>query len=165
MQIVRLEVAKKWPQWAVNGERWIDVDLTSQTLVAYEGARPVFATLVSSGRSGPGHETPVGVHRIWVKLAEDTMDDLPQIDQESNYAIEGVPWVQYFRGSEALHATFWHARFGDRHSHGASAHFGHRIVHRHKRSVWRHLRQRPHRPRDPGHMLGAGARPLCGARA
>lgn len=101
-----------------SGERWIDIDLHTQTLVAYEGARPVFATLVSTGRSGPGHETPVGVHRIWVKLAEDTMDDLDRTDQESNYAIEGVPWVQYFSAGIGLHAAFWHDDFGRPRSHG-----------------------------------------------
>lgn len=101
-----------------SGERWIDVDLTTQTLVAYEGARPVFATLVSTGRSGPGHETPAGVHRIWVKLAEDTMDDLDRTDQESNYAIEAVPWVQYFAEGIGLHAAFWHDDFGHPRSHG-----------------------------------------------
>jgi hypothetical protein len=101
-----------------EGERWIDVDLTTQTLVAYEGTRPVFATLVSTGRSGPGHETPVGVHRIWVKLAEDTMDDLDVTDQASNYAIEAVPWVQYFSQGVGLHAAFWHDDFGRPRSHG-----------------------------------------------
>jgi hypothetical protein len=46
------------------------------------------------------------------------MDDLERIDQESNYAIEGVPWVQYFSEGIALHAAFWHDQFGHRHSHG-----------------------------------------------
>ncbi|GAB4202297.1 MAG: hypothetical protein OHK0013_15410 [Sandaracinaceae bacterium] len=101
-----------------EGERWIDVDLTTQTLVAYEGSRPVFATLVSTGRASPGHETPVGVHRIWVKLAEDTMDDLDVTDQASNYAIEAVPWVQYFSEGVGLHAAFWHDDFGRPRSHG-----------------------------------------------
>jgi hypothetical protein len=106
------------PSEAGTGERWIDVELGSQTLVVYDGTRPVFATLVSTGRAGPAHTTPTGTFRIWVKLAEDTMDDLPQTDQESNYAIEGVPWVQYFSHGVALHAAFWHDQFGHPHSHG-----------------------------------------------
>ncbi len=106
------------PEGVGERERWIDVELASQTLVAYEGRRPVFATLVSTGRPGPGHETPRGVHRVWVKLAEDTMDDLTRVDQETNYAIEGVPWVQYFRDGVALHAAFWHDDFGRPRSHG-----------------------------------------------
>lgn len=101
-----------------RGVRWIDVDVANQTLIAYEGTTPVFATLVSTGRHAPGHETPRGVHRIWVKLAEDTMDDLDRTDQESNYAIEAVPWVQYFAEGVGLHAAFWHDDFGHARSHG-----------------------------------------------
>ncbi|WP_236519058.1 L,D-transpeptidase family protein [Sandaracinus amylolyticus] len=99
-------------------ERWIDVDVATQTLVLYEGVRPLFATLVSTGRPGPGSDTPTGTFRIWVKLAEDTMDDLERTDQESNYAIEAVPWVQYFAEGVGLHAAFWHDDFGRRRSHG-----------------------------------------------
>jgi len=106
------------PPEVIGPARWVDVSLASQTLVVYEGARPIFATLVSTGRPGPGHTTPVGTFHVWVKLAEDTMDDLQRTDQESNYAIEGVPWVQYFSEGIALHAAFWHDQFGHRHSHG-----------------------------------------------
>jgi hypothetical protein len=115
--VIRPELAPP-PEGIAEGERWIDVHLRTQTLVAYEGARPIFATLVSTGRAGAGHATPVGVFRIWVKLAEDTMDDLERTDQESNYAIEGVPWVQYFSEGIGLHAAFWHDQFGTRRSHG-----------------------------------------------
>ncbi len=100
-----------------EGERWIDIELSSQTLVLYEGTRPIFATLVSTGRAR--HSTPTGTFRIWVKLAEDGMDDLERTDAESNYLIEAVPWVQYFtRDGVALHAAFWHDDFGRVHSHG-----------------------------------------------
>jgi hypothetical protein len=107
------------PPPEVSGDAlWIDIEIATQTLVAYEGARPVFATLVSTGRPGAAHTTPVGTFHVWVKLAEDTMDDLQQLDQETNYAIEGVPWVQYFSHGIALHTAFWHDDFGRRHSHG-----------------------------------------------
>ena len=106
------------PAEITGNERWIDVDRRGQTLVAYEGATPIFATLVSTGRHVRGHETPLGVHRIWVKLAEDTMDDLDRTDQSSNYAIEAVPWVQYFSEGVGLHAAFWHDDFGRARSHG-----------------------------------------------
>ncbi len=101
-----------------EGERWLDVDTATQTLVAYEGDRPRYATLVSTGRTGPGTETPRGVHRIWVKLATSDMDDLEREDVERNYRIEAVPWVQFFAGSAGLHAAFWHTAYGTRHSHG-----------------------------------------------
>ena len=106
------------PEGVAESERWIDVHVGSQTLVVYEGTRPTFATLVSTGRPGRGSATPTGTFRIWVKLAEDTMDDLERTDLESNYAIEAVPWVQYFQEGVALHASFWHDDFGRPRSHG-----------------------------------------------
>lgn len=104
------------PEVTGADETWIDIDVDSQTLVVYRGVRPFFATLVSTGRHG--HDTPTGTFRIWVKLAEDGMDDLERTDAESNYLIEAVPWVQYFSEGVALHAAFWHDDFGRTHSHG-----------------------------------------------
>ncbi|MGF1465876.1 MAG: L,D-transpeptidase [Sandaracinaceae bacterium] len=104
------------PPEAMPGRRWIDVDLDRQVLVAYVGPRPVFATLVSTGRRPTS--TPRGTFRVWVKLAESDMDDLERDDVVENYAIQAVPWVQFFEGSVALHAAFWHDRFGHRRSHG-----------------------------------------------
>lgn len=97
-------------------ELWIDVERASQTLVVYEGDRPIYATLVSTGRAA--HATPEGTFRVWAKLAEDGMDDLERTDAESNYLIESVPWVQYFAEGVALHAAFWHDDFGRVRSHG-----------------------------------------------
>ena len=99
-------------------ERWLDISVSEQVLVAYEGARPTFATLVSTGRARRGSETPIGAFRIWVKLAFSDMSNLRYEDVSSHYAMEQVPWVQYFEGSNGLHAAFWHDDFGRRRSHG-----------------------------------------------
>jgi lipoprotein-anchoring transpeptidase ErfK/SrfK len=106
------------PDGVASKERWIDIDVSEQVLVAYEGDQPVYATLVSTGRPGQAVATPLGVFRVWVKLAYSDMDDLERDDLESNYAIERVPWVQYFEGANGLHAAFWHDDFGRRRSHG-----------------------------------------------
>jgi|GEM_PF-312978 len=102
------------------GERWIDVDLAQQTLVAYEGKQPVFATLVSTGKGPPKTEfaTPPGTHRIWVKIFTTKMDNLEKEDVEKHYALEDVPWVQFFDKAVALHGVFWHRDLGHIHSHG-----------------------------------------------
>jgi hypothetical protein len=94
--------------------RWIHVNLEQQTLVAYEGSRAVFATLVSSGKEG--FETPRGLFRIFAKHVSATMDGLAGNDDA--YSIEDVPWTMYFQGNYALHAAFWHDKFGTVHSHG-----------------------------------------------
>ena len=101
-------------------ERWIDVDLVQQTIVAYEGTKPVFASLVSTGKGPPRSDfaTPVGVHRIWVKIFTSKMDNLEKEDIEKHYALEDVPWVQFFDKAVALHGVFWHRDLGHIHSHG-----------------------------------------------
>jgi hypothetical protein len=102
------------------GERWIDVEIASQVLTAYVGERPVFATLVSTGRGADGSvfSTPRGVHRLWVKLRTSNMDNLDDESAAENYAIQAVPWVMYFEKGYGLHGTFWHRDFGNKHSHG-----------------------------------------------
>ena len=108
------------PSEAGADERWIDVDLAQQTLVAYEGTKPVFATIVSTGKGPQRTEfaTPTGVHRIWVKIFTTKMDNLEKEDVEKHYALEDVPWVQFFDKAVALHGAFWHRDFGHVHSHG-----------------------------------------------
>lgn len=101
-------------------ERWIDIDLASQTLVAYEGDKPTFATLVSTGKGPKGSElaTPTGTFRIWVKLRTTNMDNLEKDFADDYYSIADVPYVQFFHKGVALHATFWHRDLGHVHSHG-----------------------------------------------
>lgn len=103
-----------------GAERWIDIELASQTLVAYEGSRPVFATLVSTGKGRQGTETatPKGTFRVWVKLHTSTMDNLEREFEGRRYSIADVPYVQFFHKGVALHAAFWHRNFGQIHSHG-----------------------------------------------
>ncbi len=108
---------------------WIDVELATQTLVVYEGSRPTFATLVSTGAGRPGTDTATrkGTFRIWVKLLSSTMDNLESNDAPTDahpaiegprYSIEDVPYVQFFDKAIALHGVFWHDDFGKPRSHG-----------------------------------------------
>lgn len=98
---------------ASGDDQWIDVDLGEQVLVAYRGARPVFATLVSSGKDSP---TPRGNYPIWAKVASMTMAN--QDYEDKPYMVEHVPWVLLFQGHNALHGAYWHDQFGRRRSHG-----------------------------------------------
>lgn len=98
---------------AVGDDQWIDVDLGEQVLVAYRGAAPVYATLVSSGKDSP---TPRGNYPIWAKVASMTMAN--QDYEDKPYMVEHVPWVMLFQGHNALHGAYWHDQFGKRRSHG-----------------------------------------------
>jgi L,D-transpeptidase catalytic domain len=103
------------------GEKWIDVNLDNQSLVAYEGDKAVYATLVSTGRvddheKEKDHRTPPGSFRIREKHVAATMDG--DVASDGPYSIEDVPWIMYFNQSYALHGAFWHANFGHVQSHG-----------------------------------------------
>lgn len=111
---LRIARAAEPPDGVVDGERWVDVDLGQQVLVAYEGRTPVYATMVSSGRAN--HRTPTGVFRIERKVAERTMNSMADSDEE--YSVAKVPWTAYFAKGYALHAAYWHDGFGRPRSHG-----------------------------------------------
>jgi hypothetical protein len=106
------------PEKLGDKEKWIDVNLRRQTLVAFEGTSPVFATIFSSGRNE--HETSPGSFRIKAKHISATMDGDPDADTATDgpYSIEDVPYIQYFNAGYALHGAFWHASFGAVKSHG-----------------------------------------------
>ena len=97
-------------------EKWIDVNLHRQTLVAFEGPTPVYVTIFSSGRNE--HETVTGSFHIREKHIASTMDGDADIAADGPYSIEDVPYIQYFNGGYALHGAFWHAEFGHVKSHG-----------------------------------------------
>jgi hypothetical protein len=102
-------------------EKWIDVNLSTQTLVAFEGQKPVYATIVSTGRHNDkdpskDHRTKTGSFRIREKHIAATMDDDSASD--GPYSIQDVPWIMYFHAGIALHGAFWHSMFGHERSHG-----------------------------------------------
>lgn len=84
-------------------ERWIDVNLSTQTLEAYEGGALVNRFTISSGRAGS--PTVVGTFRIWVKVRIQDMSG-------PGYYIRDVPWVMYFYRDYGIHGTWWHNNFG-----------------------------------------------------
>jgi hypothetical protein len=68
-----------FPPEADRGEKWIDISLVQQTLVLYEGRKPVYATLVSTGRDRLGDPktslaTPQGTFRLQSKHIAAAMD-------------------------------------------------------------------------------------------
>lgn len=116
----RVVAPAELPPWAVAGKRWIDVSIDHQSLIAYEGTRPVFVTLVSTGKDGAAdpettRSTVQGEFRIHTKYVTATMDS-EEIGDE--YELRDVPYVQYFRDGYAFHAVYWHDGFGTPHSHG-----------------------------------------------
>ena len=132
----------EWPQAADRGEKWVDVSIEDQTLVLWEGRKPVYATVVSTGQDGledpkKTKATPRGTYRIKSKHITTTMDSngrsaaggaapesgetgSPTDDDKhaGNFELRDVPYVQYFQDGYALHSAYWHDHFGLARSHG-----------------------------------------------
>ena len=101
-------------------ERWIEVDLSDQKLIAWEGDTKFVETAISSGLRWT--VTPIGEFRIWIKLRATKMEGG---QGAYYYYLPNVPYVMFFENEEVpgwkgygLHGTYWHNDFGTPRSHG-----------------------------------------------
>jgi lipoprotein-anchoring transpeptidase ErfK/SrfK len=92
-----------------GGARWIDVDLTNQTVYAYEGDTVVNSFVVSTGTWLT--PTVTGKYKIYVKIRSGNMSG-------PGYFLPDVPYIMYFHKGYGLHGTYWHTNFGTPMSHG-----------------------------------------------
>jgi hypothetical protein len=118
--VSRVDGVKHMPKWANDGERWIDVSIAKQVLMAYEGTKPAYVTLVSTGEAGlddpeTTKSTVQGIFRIHTKHLTTTMSS-NVVGEE--FELKDIPYVEYFQDSYALHAAYWHDDFGTPRSHG-----------------------------------------------
>jgi hypothetical protein len=116
-----LQPRDSFPSFATGDRKWIDISIKQQSLVAYSGRTPVYATLISSGRAGLGdpdetESTPRGTFMVYQKEVASTMDG--DEDKGDSYNLRDVPFVQYFHKGYALHGAYWHDEFGKVRSHG-----------------------------------------------
>ena len=97
------------PPFAGGGRRWIDVSIDHQTLVLWEGERPVYATLASIGADpGRPQESPRGLFRILQKHVSTTLGAGAGGELEHR----DVPWLLSIDGGYALYGAYWHDDFG-----------------------------------------------------
>jgi lipoprotein-anchoring transpeptidase ErfK/SrfK len=104
-----LVVGDEPPHSTALGMKRIELDLSEQRLMAYEGETEVLSALVSTGVSR--YPTPPGKYKIIRKVRSQVMSG-------PGYYLPNVEWVAYFLGGYAIHGTYWHSNFGQRMSHG-----------------------------------------------
>jgi hypothetical protein len=93
---------------------WIDINLSSQYMVIYQGDNVIGETYISSGRAG--FETPTGTFYINNKYLS---DDMEGVLGGEYYNVPAVPDVMYFTDvGHAIHGAYWHNNFGTPMSHG-----------------------------------------------
>ncbi len=119
---VRITTPGPTPADLQPNERWIDINLSTQTAILFVGTTPVYATLISSGKTHSqkdlDHSSPTGEWRIREKHITSTMDGDGSAAGDMPYSIEAVPYVMFFHRSYAVHGAFWHENFGVKMSHG-----------------------------------------------
>jgi lipoprotein-anchoring transpeptidase ErfK/SrfK len=91
------------------GPKWIEIQLSTQMLTAYEGETPVLRALVSTGVAW--FPTPKGEFTILRKVRSQVMTG-------PGYYLPNVEFVSYFHKGYAFHGTYWHNNFGHPMSHG-----------------------------------------------
>jgi len=88
--------------------RYVDINLSEQTLYAFEGCNLVNQFLISGGKTGP---TPTGEFHVYSKDRVTRMSG-------PGYDLPGVEWVSWFYSDYSIHGTYWHNNFGHPMSHG-----------------------------------------------
>ena len=89
--------------------RYIDINLSEQTLYAFESYNLVNQFLVSTGRTG--YDTPTGEFHVYGKTELQKMSG-------PGYYLPNVPYISWFLGDYSIHGTYWHNNFGHTMSHG-----------------------------------------------
>ena len=102
-------------RYPTSTERWIEIDLSAQLAVAYEGTIPVKSFVISTGIGNT--PTVTGTFRIWAKVA---LQDMQGGNRAAGnyYYLKDVRNVQYFYKNYGLHGTYWHSNFGSPMSRG-----------------------------------------------
>lgn len=106
----------KFPDFAEPNQKWIDISLANQTLIAWEGHRPIYATLMSSGQDRLGDPstgaaaTLQGQFRIRSKFVTRALDDA---ELKGEYSVSEAPWVLEFADGFSITGSYWHSNFGE----------------------------------------------------
>jgi hypothetical protein len=120
-----------FPDFAVDGQKWLDVSVVMQTLVAYEGRRPFFATLLSVGRdpaaAGDGATIDVnasltpgfGLGTFEVREKHVTLVGADPFAAREGYQLYDLPWAFELSSGRLGYGSYWHERFGVEHGPGA----------------------------------------------
>lgn len=99
-----------------SGHKYIEVDLSKQTLYYWQNGYRLGKFLISSGKSAT--PTPKGEFSIFKKRPSVTMSWYYGQGSPMNYNLPNVPWVASFKGPYTIHGTYWHSNFGNPMSHG-----------------------------------------------
>jgi len=120
-----------FPDFVKDDLRWLDVSVTTGTVVAYEGKRAVFATLVSVARElpdgGGAGDTqpasdgprPIPLGTVFVKQKDLTFVGKDPAGFGESFEVLDAPWALELSSGQLIHGAYWHDRFGIEHGAGS----------------------------------------------
>ncbi|HEY9695593.1 MAG TPA: L,D-transpeptidase [Oculatellaceae cyanobacterium] len=92
-------------------QKWIQINLSKQRLIAWKGNKPVYAIVISSGKKST--PTRRGTFAVQYKAVTTRM-------KGTDYDVPDVPYVMFYNANYAIHGAYWHRRFGTPVSHGCT---------------------------------------------
>jgi hypothetical protein len=133
----------KFPDFVKDGVKWLDVSVITGVLVAYEGKRPILATLASVSRplegelsaaAAGGETVPVSVPAtpapqppatpsafgtFEVRAKHVTLVGANPREAGEGYELYDLPWALELSSGRRIYGAYWHDRFGIEHGPGA----------------------------------------------
>lgn len=109
IEVQGTSIAQAISTYKKSNQRWIEIQLSTQRLIAWEGKKQVHAAIVSTGKAST--PTPKGVFAIQSQYRSARM-------QGDDYDIPDVPYTMYYSGGYGIHGAYWHNSFGTPISHG-----------------------------------------------
>jgi hypothetical protein len=113
-----------FPDFAVDGQKWLDVSVVMGTLVAYEGKKPFLVTLLSVGRdaaalgSSDSADAPAppsaafGLGTFEVRAKHVTLVGADPFATRENFQVYDLPWAFELSSGRLGYGAYWHDRFG-----------------------------------------------------
>lgn len=107
--LIKVTKRTKFPEFVTEGAKWIDLSLALQTLTLYEGRKPIYTTLVSSGKDVLGDpatsaSTMQGTFTITRKAISTTLD--PR-EVEQAFDVLDAPYALEFSPGFAIVGSYW----------------------------------------------------------
>ncbi|WP_159718359.1 L,D-transpeptidase family protein [Actinomyces marmotae] len=94
---------------AADGEKWVDVNLTDDTMTAYVGTTVVHGPVnINHGEESGEWATKLGTHHVYLKNESQDLGCVPDFP----YCQKAVPWIAYWDGNFAIHGAPWATDFG-----------------------------------------------------
>jgi hypothetical protein len=113
--IIKIVKRSKFPDFVRGDVKWVDVSLALQTMTLYEGKKPIYSTLVSSGQDVLGDPassaaTIQGTFKIERKSLYSAVD--PKESHEA-FDVPSAPYAIEFSPGVSLRSVFWADNAGE----------------------------------------------------